>query len=221
MRKFREIPTKTLVFISLAIFLTCAALFSALHIQKNSLSASLLALVFILSLIPLGIRFIQYLKAIGSRWYGIVRFFIGYFIIMFPIGIFIVLDVEFKLNSLLCIPGIAVVVGAVLFLFFKNRGKFAKKEYSCKQAPAKPYPFTKLYSDLQGGHEIEFTYYGVRYLFIAEDNSFAFKRIVSADPYEYETLFMADTVEDCIDSAEIEGKKISELWPSVENIVVY
>jgi len=213
--RLNKIPTLMFVIVIFAL----ALLGLSLNIEKNSPAAIALSVPYLLCVIMLVIRFLNHLKAKGSGWYHVFRFFFGYALICFTAGLFIVLDLQFSLKGFLMIPGLVLEVGLIISLFIRYRLKCGGKKHSEKSSSS--YSFENLCDDLSADLEIEFTYDNVRYLFIAENRRYYFKRIVSTDPYEYEILAEAGNPLVCIDSSGINGRKMTGLWPDVKDIEVY
>ncbi len=209
----------TLTFVIIIFALTF--LYYQLNIEKNSTVAFLLGLPFLLLYIILVFRLLNYLKAKGSGWYHFFRFFFGYLLICFPAGLLIALDLNFNLKGFLMIPGLVLEVGLLIWLFIKYRFKHLGIKHSLTEKSSNSYSFENLCDDLSADIEIEFTYDNFRFLFIPENGRYYFKRIVSADPYEYEILAEAEDPLTCIDLAVLNGKKISGVWPDVKDIKVY
>ncbi len=208
-----KIPT--LVFLIIIFILAFLGL--PLGIEKNSPAAIGLSLPYLLCVIILFMRFLNHLRAKGSGWYHIFRFFFGYLLICFAAGFFIILDIQFSLKGFLMFPGLMLEVGLLIWLFIKYR----LKRNSSKEKSSSSYSFEKLCDDLSADLEIEFTYDSVRYLFIPENGRYYFKRIVSTDPYEYEILAEASDPLVCLDSFGLNGRKLIVLWSDVKDIKVY
>jgi|GEM_PF-2601999 len=212
-----KIPTQSFVIIIFAL----AFLYLPLNIEKNSPAAIALSLPSLLCIIILAIRFLNHLKAKGSGWYYVFRFFFGYSLICFPAGLFIALDLQFSLNGFLILPGLVLEIGLLIWLFIRYRLKRPGNKHSVKEESSSSYPFENLCDDLSADLEVEFTYDNVRYLFIPENGRYYFKRFVSTDPYEYEILAEAENPLMCIDSSGINGRKMTGLWPNAKDIEVY
>lgn len=221
MKKLKHWLDKIPTLIFVVIVFALAFLAPLLDIEKNSPAAIALSIPYLLCILMLAIRFLNHLKAKGSDWYHVFKFFFGYLLICLTVGLFIVLDVQSNLKGLLMIPGIALEGVLLIWLFVRYRLKRSGINHFVKEGSSSSYSFEKLCEDLSADHEIEFTYDNVRYLFIPENGRYYFKRIVSTDPYEYEILAKAEDPLECIDSSDLNGRKMTDLWLDVKDIEVY
>ncbi len=110
-----KIPTLTF----LMIIIVLAFLGWPLDIEKNSLVTIALSLAYLLCVIMLASRFLNYLKVKGSYWHHIFRFFFYFFLIGSPAILFIALDSQFNLKGLLMIPALVLEAGLLIWLFIK------------------------------------------------------------------------------------------------------
>lgn len=214
---FNKIPTLNFVLIVFAL----TFLGPTLNIEQNSPAAIALSVPILLCIIMLAIRFLYYLKAKGSGWHRIFKFLFGYALVLLATGFFIALDFQFSLKGFLMIPGLALEVGLLIWLFIRYRLKYLGHKHSFKEESSSSYSFENLCDDLSAELEIEFTYNHVRYLFMPENGWYYFKRIVSTDPFEYEVLAESGDPLACIDSSGLNGRKIADLWPDIKNIEVF
>ena len=212
-----RIPTLNFVLIVFAL----TFLGPTLNIEQNSPVAIALSVPILLCIIMLAIRFLYYLKAKGSGWHHIFKFFFGYALVSLAAGFFIALDFQFSLKGFLMIPGLALEVGLLIWLFIRYRLKYLGNKHSVKEESSSSYSFENLCDDLSADLEIEFTYDHARYLFMPKNGRYYFKRIVSTDPYEYEVLVESENPLACISSSVLNGKKMTDLWPGIKDIEVY
>jgi len=192
-----------------------------LNIEINSFVSIILVVLNVFFFILLVKRFLYYLKSIGSIWHDIFKLFIIFLLFCISSGIIIILDAMFGFRGLLKIPVLALEVLLFMYILIRHFMRRWENTHFAREETSGSYPFEQLCIDLEDGCEIEFTYANCRYLFIPENGWYYFKRIVAIDPYEYEILAEAGNAFVCIDASSINGKKISGLWPDVEDITVY
>jgi hypothetical protein len=220
MKKLKQWLDKIPTLIFVIIFFAIAFLVTPLGIETNSPAAIALCLPYLFCVIMLLFRFLNYLKAKGSGWFHFFRFFFGYMLICFPAGLFIALDYQFNLKGFLMTPGLVLELILLIWLFIRYRLKRSGNKH-VKEESGSTYSFENLCDDLSAELEIEFKYDNVRYIFMPENGRYYFKRIVSTDPYEYEILAEAENPLVCIDSSDLNGRKMSDIWPDVKDIEMY
>lgn len=220
-QKLNKIPVKLLVIVYIVLSFALPFIFLSQNIDYSNPVFYILNLPVMLCSILLIIRFINYLKAKGASGYNVVRYYLSFALILFPAILFIIVDKNESLNGFLMIPGLSLEAGLLIWLLVRYLKKQWKKERRVREETSSSYTFEDLCDDLLADREIEFTYDNVRYLFIPENGRYYFKRIVATDPYEYKVLAEAGNALVCIDASSVNGKKISGLWPDIEDITVY
>jgi hypothetical protein len=220
-QRLSKIPVKMFLLIYIVLYIVLAFVSLSLNVEKNSPAAFALAIPVIFSSVMLFVRYMIYLKAKDSVFYYFNKFFLSCAVCAFPVVILIILDNNLDLGGFLWMPGIIFEAGLLIWLLVRYFMKQWRKEHPIKEATGSSYSFERLCGDFSDGREIEFTYDNTRYLFIPENGRYYFKRIVSIDPYEYEILAEAGNALVCIDASSVNGKKMTGLWPEIENITVY
>lgn len=220
-----KIPVKVFLIVYLVLRFSLPLLSLSLNIEKINPIDFAFSILITLSFILLAVRFLYYLKSKRSRWYNIFRFILGGSILLLSAGLFIDLDMLLGLRGFLALSGILLLVifFACLLIrsIIKSINKKLNRENDMVDYLQEQNSGERIAAYLSEGREIEFTYDNVRYLFIPENGRFFFKRIVSIDPYEYEVLTESEDALVCVDASAVNGKKISGLWPDVEDISVY
>ncbi len=224
-QRLNKIPVKVFLILYIVLYIVLTFIGLSLSIERRSLVAYALSLPVALSLVLFVIRFKNYIKSKSSVLYYIACIFLRLIFFALPAELLIVLDVKFKFGGFLALPGILLLIILFIVLIIRSVIKKVSKKLNRKndmidylQEQDSGEGIAIFFSE---GHEIEFTYDNVRYLFIHENGRYYFKRITAIDPYEYEILAEADEALACVNASEINGKKITGLWPDIEDITVY
>ena len=202
---------------ALAIFL----LFYYVHTETSSLQI-FCGIVYGIFLIFFVRRIVTDLKERNSKWYGPVISALILLFILLLLVLALLLDSNEDSNSLLeILCGALLVLSFTLLLYRHLENKNASRIYSNKGKAQGAVPLETIAGALKRGNEIEFKYEEERFLLIYEEGYFCCKRIVSVDPFTYETLAKGLSAADCIGQAQINGLPLVHIWADARDIKIY
>ncbi len=162
------------------------------------------------------------LKARGSKWYGPVISALILLFILLLLALALLLDGSEDDNGFWAVLCAALLVLSFTLLLYRHlENKNASGIYSNKGRSQGAVPLEAIVGALNRRNEIEFNYEKERYLLIYEGGYFCFKRIVSADPFTYETLAKGLSAADCIGQAHVGGLPFMQIWADARDIKIY